>query len=156
MNLLPAFRWCEASPLGEAIRSSRWLFPVIEAFHLVAFAIIGGMILLVDLRLLGVTLKRYPVGDLARETRPFFLGSLVVMLGSGALLFVSESVKCYYSTPFWIKMTALALAIVFTFTVRQRAVNAGGGPWAGRLVAVISLGLWAAVAWGGRWIGFSG
>ena len=41
MNLLPFFQWCEASGVGTAIRSSQWLFPVIEAFHLLAFASIG-------------------------------------------------------------------------------------------------------------------
>jgi hypothetical protein len=67
-------------------------------------------------------------------------------------------VKCYYSAAFWFKMTSLALAIIFTFTVRQRVTQADDariGPIKGKLVALISLALWSGVGVGGRWIGFS-
>jgi hypothetical protein len=73
-------------------------------------------------------------------------------------LFLSESIKCYYSFPFWVKMTSLLLVIVFTFSVRRRVTQtdvAADRPLSGRVTAVISLLLWFAVAWGGRWIGFS-
>jgi hypothetical protein len=71
---------------------------------------------------------------------------------------VSEAIKCYYSFAFWIKMTAPALAIVFTFTVRRRvtlAEDARTSPTVRRFVGAISILLWATVGWGGRWIGFS-
>ena len=91
--------------------------------------------------------------------RPVAVGSLIVMIITGSLLFFSESVKCYYSNPFWIKMGALSLAIMFTFTARRMIVAADEtrlGPVWGRLAAVTSIVLWGTVAWGGRWIGFSG
>jgi hypothetical protein len=156
MNLLPFFQWCEASGVGSAIRGSTWLFPVIEAFHLMAFAFIGGAILVVDLRLLGVALRHEPPGELSRGAQPWLLGGLAVMVPTGTLLFLSESVKCYYSNPFWVKMTALFFAIIFTFTVRRKVAAAGDAPFWGRAVALISIALWGTVAWGGRWIGFSG
>ena len=159
MNLLPFFQWCETSWLGSSIRASQFMFPVIEAFHLVALAFIGGAILLVDFRLLGVVMRQQPVRALAQETQPYLVGSLIVMIITGSLLFLSESVKCYYSNPFWIKMVALALAIVFTFTARRKVISSDegrGGPVWSRLAAVTSIVLWGTVAWGGRWIGFSG
>jgi hypothetical protein len=162
MNLLPFFQWCEASGVGTAIRDSQWLFPIIEAVHLMAFASIGGAILLVDLRLLGVVLRREPPGELSRDAQPWLLGGLAVMVTTGTLLFLSESVKCYYSNPFRVKMMALFLAIIFTFTVRRKVAAAGEVPFTGavpltgKLVALISIVLWGTVAWGGRWIGFSG
>jgi hypothetical protein len=159
MNLLPFFEWCETTYLGETVRASLWQFPVIEAFHLVAFALLGGTILAVDLRLLGFAFRSQPVAMLMRSLRPWFIGALAVMVVSGVLLFLSEAVKCYYSYPFRIKITCLVLAIPFTFAVRNRVANADParvGPFWGRSVAVVSLLLWGAVAWGGRWIGFSG
>jgi hypothetical protein len=159
MNLLPFFQWCETSWLGSSIRASQFMFPVIEAFHLVALAFIGGAILLVDFRLLGVVMRQQPVRALAEEAQPYLVGSLIVMIITGSLLFLSESVKCYYSNPFWIKMGALALAIVFTFTARKRVIWGNEERTAliwGRLAAVTSIVLWGTVAWGGRWIGFSG
>ncbi len=158
MSLLPFFEWCENTAIGEAIRNSVWLFPVIESFHLVALALIGGAVLLVNMRLLGLVLERRSVSELARDAQPWFLGGLVVMFASGIPLFLSESIKCYYSFAFWVKMSALLAVLAFTFTVHRRVTLADEGrvgPVQGKLVAVVSLVLWAAVAWGGRWIGFS-
>ena len=159
MNLLPVFQWLEDTGVGRTVRDSIWLFPLIEGVHLGAFAVIGGTILLVDLRLCGFGLRRQPIALVAREAQPWLLGSLAVMIASGSLLFLSEAVKCYYSQPFRVKMSALFLAVLFTFTVRQRAATAEPSPASpvrGRLVALASIALWGGVAWGGRWIGFSG
>ena len=156
--LLPYFQALENSSIGQAIRDSVWLFPFIEAFHLLALAVIGGAVLLVDFRLLGLGLKRQPVAVIATDAQPWLIGSLLIMLTSGVLLFLSESIKCYYSFAFWTKMTALALAIIFTFTIRRRvtlADEARVGPLWSRVVGLTSILLWATVGWGGRWIGFS-
>ena len=152
MSLLPFFQWCEATPVGAAIRSSLWLFPVIETFHLLALAVIGGAVLMVDLRLFGLGMRRQPVAQVARDAEPWLIGSLAVMLPTGFLLFLSESIKCYYSDAFWVKMTSLALAMLFTFTVRRKFALAGHE---NKLVALLSLTLWCCVGAGGRWIGFS-
>jgi hypothetical protein len=156
--LLPYFEALEAGPIGDAIRSSTWLFPFIEAFHLVGLAVIGGAVLLVDFRLLGLGLKRQPVSELARDAQPWLIGGLVFMIGSGVPLFLAESIKCYYSFAFWTKMTALALAILFTFTVRRRVALAEQprvDAFRMRVVGAISILRWSTVGWGGRWIGFS-
>jgi uncharacterized membrane protein YhdT len=159
VNFLPLFQWLEASSIGNMIRSSLWLFPVIEAFHLVAFAILGGTVLITDLRLLGVAMRSQPIREIEREARPWLLGSLVVILITGVMLFLSEAVKCYYSFPFKVKITCLVLAILYTVTLHRRVAAADDssiGPIKGRVAALVSLALWGAVAWGGRWIGFSG
>ena len=158
MDLLPLFEWFYVTPVGETIRNSVWMFPVIEAFHLLGLGIIGGSILLVDLRLLGVGLTRTPVAQLSHDAQPWFLGALVLMFASGIPIFLSEATKAYYSFAFWIKMTCLLLALIFTFTIRRQVAQgalAVGRPELAKLTAVISLVLWFGVAWGGRWIGFS-
>jgi uncharacterized protein DUF6644 len=158
MSLLPFFLWCEHSAVGEAIRSSQWLFPVIESVHLLALVLIAGAVLVVDMRLFGLGLRRQPVAELARDAQPWLIGSLMVMLASGSLLFVSEATKCYYSLAFSVKMTSLFLAIIFTFTVRRKVAMADEArvrPLWSKLVAVVSVTLWSLVGMGGRWIGFS-
>jgi len=158
MSLLPFFQWCYQSAIGEAIRDSTWVFPVIEACHLLGLGLTVGAVLIVDLRLLGVGLSRQPVAQLSGSTEPWLLGSVTLMFTSGVPLFLSEATKCYYSFPFWVKMTSLVLVLLFTFTVRRRVTRAGLAsepPPLGRITALISLSLWFGVAWGGRWIGFS-
>lgn len=156
MSLLPFFEWCEHSGVGETIRNSLWLFPVIESFHLLALVVIGGCVLVVDLRLFGLGLRHQPLARLAVDTQRWLIGGLVVMIASGILLFTSEAIKCYYHVAFWVKMTSLLFALVFTFTVRRKVTMAEKtGPLRSKLVALVSVTLWSAVGIGGRWIGFS-
>jgi putative flippase GtrA len=158
MSLLPFFTWCEKSTIGEAIRNSQWLFPVIESVHLLALVLIAGAVLVVDMRLFGLGLRRQPVAQLARDAQPWLIGGLTVMLSTGILLFLAEAIKCYYSPAFAVKMTSLLLALIFTFTVHRKVVLADEsrvGPLWSRVVAVVSVALWSGVGMGGRWIGFS-
>ena len=159
MNLLSFCQWVSETPVGQAMSRSPWAFAVIESVHLLALAVIGGAVLLVDLRLLGFGLREQPVRDIARNAWPWFVGSLAVMLATGFMLFLSEPVKCFYSTPFRVKMASLLLGMVFAFTVRRKVSLAAEGrinPLIYKLVAVVSLALWFGVGAGGRWIGFSG
>ena len=153
------FMWCERTAMHDAIANSLWAFAVIESIHLLALAAIGGAVLVVDMRMLGFGLKQQSISEVARNAYPWLVGSLIVMLATGIPLFLSEPTKCYYSYPFWVKMTALALSIVFTFTIRRMVTRADDSrmrPVVYKLTAVVSLALWFTVGAAGRWIGFSG
>jgi len=156
--LLPFFEWCETLWLGQFVVGSNWLFPVIESVHLLALALLGGSILLVDFRLLGLGLRDRAVSELARDARPWMIAAVVAMVLTGIPLFLSEPIKCYYSTAFWIKMTTLPIALVFAFTVRTRVTRSESVRNTARrqqLVGALSIALWFTVAAAGRWIGFS-
>jgi hypothetical protein len=158
MSLLEFFQWCEQSHIGDTIRRSSWLFPLIEAIHLLGLGVIGGAVLVVNMRLLGLGLRRYSAARLARDAQPWLLGSLLLMIATGSLLFLSEAIKCYYHEAFWFKMASLFLAILFTFTIQRRVIFTGETqlrPVRDKLVALISILLWSGVGIGGRWIGFS-
>ncbi len=152
-------RWSEATAIGMAVRNSQYAFPIIEFFHLAALAVIGGAVLVVDMRLLGIGLRKSSVAQLARDAQPWMIGSLFVMIASGVCLYASEATKCVASPAFWIKMSALLLVTIFTFTVRRKITMDDEGrvsPLVCKSVGLVSVGLWFAVAWGGRWIGFGG
>ncbi len=159
MDLLALFQWFEESGLGRAVRESVWAFAVIESIHLIALVTMGGAALIVDMRLLNLGLRQRPVAELAREAQRFLSAGLVLLILSGSALFASEAVKCYYSTPFRIKIIALFFATIFTYGVRNRVALAEEGRVGSAskaIVAVLSIGLWFTVAAAGRWIGFSG
>lgn len=155
--LLPFFQWCESLWLGQAVVGSLWLFPAIEAVHLLGLAMLGGALLLVDLRMLGAWLTRTRVPDLARDARRWLLAAIAIMILTGVPLFLSEAVKCYYNDAFWVKMITLPIALAFTFTVRAAATTDAVHNTARRqkLVGALSIALWFVVAAAGRWIGFS-
>jgi hypothetical protein len=157
--MLPFIEWTASTWLSHAISTSTWAFAVIESVHLLALSVIGGAVLMVDLRLLGFGIRSRTLQEVARDAQPWFLGSWSVMVGTGLLLFVSEPQKLYYSLPFLVKMICLALGTMFAFTVRRRVTMAREGSvnpiWL-RVVALVSLALWFGVGAGGRWIVFSG
>src|SRR5204863_2794547 len=101
--LLPFFRWCDSTWLGETIRNSRIYFPIIETFHLLALTVLFGAVVVINLRLCRIVMSKQPVQILARDLAPWAFGSLVVILVSGTLLFLSEALKCYASKPFQVK-----------------------------------------------------
>ncbi|PYS23649.1 MAG: hypothetical protein DMG11_25205 [Acidobacteria bacterium] len=154
------FEFCERvqySPLLSAMRSSSWVFPLIASIHLMGLALIGGALLVVDLRLLGLGLRHQPVAQVARDAERWLLVSLLVLLPTGLLQFMCfAATKYYYLTAFWVKMAALSLALVFTFVVRRKVAMAEEtrmNPVWSKLVALVSLSLWSTVAITGRLIG---
>jgi uncharacterized membrane protein YhdT len=155
---LSFFEWCEHGRIGTGIRNSTWMFPTIEAVHLIGLGFVAGAVLVVDLRLLGFGLVRQPADQLAEDAEPWLIGSVALMILTGTLLFLSEATKCYYSWPFWVKMACLLSVLVFTFTVRRYVIRTKrdvSHPLLGKIVALVSLALWFGVGWGGRWIGFN-
>ncbi|MFV1985691.1 MAG: DUF6644 family protein [Gemmatimonadota bacterium] len=155
--LFPFFEWLEATAVGSALAQSLWAFPLIEAAHLVGLTLLGGTLLVGDLRLLGLGLTNQSIAEVAENMHRWMVGAVVFMLTTGLLLFISEPIKLYFSTSFLVKMITLPIALIFTFTVRRRIVRAGTADTTmkTRLVGAASLLLWFTVAAAGRWIGFS-
>ena len=157
MSLLEFFYALEYSTLLIAMRSSPWLFPVIATIHLFGLAMIGGAVLVFDLRLLGIGFVNQSPRELARQTIPLLLTGIAVMLLTGPFLFMCFATKYYYLAAFWIKLAAFALVLSLTFAVRRVLEDAGGERFVlrwRRPLAGASLFLWFSVALGGRLVGF--
>jgi hypothetical protein len=157
MSLLEFCRWLQYSAPLHSMRESPIFFPIVATIHLMGLALIGGSVLVVDLRLLGLALQNQPVAGLAHDAERWLFRGLVVMVTTGILLFMCFATKYYYLTFFWVKMAALIAVIVFTWSVRRHVVLAKDGdvgPIRRKVVALVSIFLWTTVAVGGRYIGF--
>ena len=155
--ILSFCRWCNNSFFGHGIRNSVWLFPFVEVFHLIGLGVLGGTILVLNLRLLGISFRGERTSDLAKDVRPWMIGSLAVMLVSGFLLFSTEAVKMYGNWAFRWKMIFLLSAILFTFTIHRKVASSDErriAPVWRIFVALLCLILWSAVGLGGRAIGY--
>ena len=156
MDWYNVFDSLEQMFIGQAIRESLWYFPAIEAVHLLGLALLGGAILVVDLRLFGVGLRDLSTAAVARSAHPWLIGSIALMFATGVPLFLSEAIKCFYNQSFWVKMIALACGLVFTFAVRNRVARSEtASALVCKSVAAASISIWFVVAAAGRWIGFS-
>jgi hypothetical protein len=157
MSLLEFCRWLQYSAPLHALRESPVFFPIIATIHLMGLALIGGSVLLVDLRLLGWGLQGQPAARVTADAERWLRVGLAVMVSTGILLFMCFATKYYYLTFFWVKMAALVAVVVFTRSVHRRvamANEADVSPFRRRFVALVSIFLWTTVAVGGRYIGF--
>ena len=139
--------------IENPLNSSPYSFPVLECFHIVGFAFSVGTIALVDFRLLGWGMRRETPAQIVRETFFWTLGGLVAMALSGLMLFSSDADNYYLNWAFDLKMFFLVLAIVFNYTIHRKTAMAER-PAGGKLVACVSMVLWACVIFGGIFIGF--
>jgi hypothetical protein len=143
------------------IRESALTYPVIMTTHLCSIAAFGGMILMTDLRLLGVAMKDYSIADVVNNLRIWKRIGFVIMVTCGVLLGSSEAVKYSGNPYFWIKMTLLALVGVHALVFRPRVYNhpevldgTPEPPQVAKAAAWLSLLLWVGLVCAGRWIGY--
>jgi hypothetical protein len=162
MSLLNLCEWLQATPVGVAIRESVWWFPLIEGAHVLALAVSIGMILLVDLRLMGYILTDRPVSVVSRQLMPWSLAGFAVMFTTGLLLFWCQAVKAYGSVYFRLKLLALLLAgmnaLIFEFRTR-RTIAAWDAdpvpPLQVRLAGGAGIMLWICVIAAGRTMAYN-
>ena len=159
--LLWLARWAENTEFFSYIRASAYTYPVILSLHMVAIALFGAMILLTDLRLLGLAMCSSSVSDLVDQLRvPKRIG-FVFAATCGVLLLGSKAEDYYYNVFFRIKIALFMLvmvhALVFRRSVYKRAAAIDREPQTPRLAklaAVLSLILWVGIFSAGRGIGF--
>jgi hypothetical protein len=140
-----------------AALENSWLFPLVEAAHLIGVAILVGTSVLVDLRLLGLGLRRLSAAGLARDLEVWTRTGLGVVLLTGPALFGSNIDRYGANPAFLFKLIVLAAALGVHFGVRRPFLERSGGDEGpsdrlARGIAVASTLLWTLVVLGGRGI----
>jgi hypothetical protein len=161
MTLLHLCQWLYATRLGTAIRESQFAFPIIESVHVMGITLLVGTVSIVDLRLLGVVLKREQVSKVVHQVLPLTWCGFVIMFISGFLLFWAKAEQCYGNSAFRIKLVLLLLAglnpLIFHSTVYRSVAEwdeAQFTPRGAKLTGVLSLTLWSAIIIAGRAIAY--
>ena len=149
MSILEICQWLEKTPLGVEIQQSVWWFPLLNVAHVLGMAVAAGTIAFVDLRLLGLGIKKAPISHITRNLLPWVWGGFVVMFISGSLLIASEAVMLYGNIAFRLKLCLLVLTginvLVFHRTVYRNVSTwemAPVVPFRARLAGGISLTCW--------------
>jgi hypothetical protein len=152
--------WLESTSVGSTIATSAWMFPAIESIHMFGIVTVVGSTSILDLRLMGVSLRNDSVSSVVGGTLRWALYGFVLMLITGVLMFVSEATRCYTNTGFRWKMLLLMFAglnaLIFHFSA-YRSVNKweqGGTPFAAKFAGAFSILLWFGIVGMGRWIAF--
>src|SRR6476661_3288950 len=104
-------------PSTNPLNTNEWAFPVCEVLHILGFAIGIGTITMVNIRLLGLGLKKETPAELWKGTFPWTLAGLALVLITGPLIFSSDPNMYLRNASFRFKITALVLAIIFNYTL---------------------------------------
>jgi hypothetical protein len=159
------FASIEGSTLAAWVRESPsiWAYATILTLHTVGLAIVVGVNVVVDLRLLGRA-PRIPVASL-RALFPIMWAGFAVNLASGLLLFMADATIKSGQRVFWVKLACITLALLVARTIAKRIGPAEAGHHIGiaeagrhidlepgdlRALAVASLFLWAGAIVAGR------
>lgn len=156
MIILEFIKWCDGTWVSQVIRNSTYIFPVVEVFHLFGLTLLLGIVTVVDLRILGVGMRRQSIPDLAGALAPWGVGAALLTIVTGILLFLSEAMKCYMNQAFPYKMWFLLGGIVL-YLITHRAIaspTSKMNPAVMKIVAVLTMILWFGVAVAGRAIAF--
>lgn len=148
------FHALDSSWLAEFVRASTWLFALTEVVHLIGITLLLGTLSVLDLRLMGLGLKKQSISEVAEDTYPWTLGGLIIAGLSGLLLFVSEAARLYDSPPFALKISLFVIAVIFTYTFQRRMTKATAVTAGSLFGGVLSMFLWFGVGFAGRAIAF--
>ena len=152
--------WLQNTSIATGIRESALVFPIILSLHLTGMGLFGGMILMTDLRILGIAMTKRPVSEVVNGLRHWKHLGLTLTATCGILLLWSKA-AIYYPNPYlWIKLTLFALIIIHALVFKSVYRNVADLdrspviPGRAKAAAVLSMILWIGVVTAGRWIGY--
>lgn len=119
-----------------------------QVFHILSLALIGGVAILMNLRLMGLGLTEETPSEMRRNLWKWMHLAVAGIIISGILIGMANAERLYDSTAFSVKMIALAAGIVFTYGVTfPLAARDGQFTRISALCAALALGIWAIALW---------
>jgi hypothetical protein len=151
----PFLRWIRDTPLGDAMRETPGLFPASEMAHFIGLSLLLGVMIVVDLRILGV-FRSAPYAAVLKLLPLAILG-FAINLVSG-ILFIACNPFLYFTNPaFFVKLAVILLgglnALWFTLAEHRQIAGLPSdaiAPLPARIMAGASLGMWILVIVLGR------
>lgn len=162
MDPTPLLTSLQETGLAVRIRDGLYIFPFLEAAHVIGLAIVFGTVAIIDLRLLGAASAHRPFHRVLSDVMKWTLAAFVLTAVTGALMFMTNAVVYFNNTYFRVKVLLLVLAglnaLAFEMTARRTVAQWDDSPSAppvGRTIAIVSLVVWVGVIFTGRMIGFT-
>lgn len=151
------FEWVDAIPSSIAMRESLYGYPGLLTAHVVSMCLFAGLVIMMDLRLVGVGNQRTPFSEIQKRTFPWQMLGLVLSSVTGLLLFYSQPMRYYGKVFYWTKLALMVLAGVnalYFHLTTYRSVAAWDTdavtPFGAKMAGAVSLVLWAGVVAFGR------
>ncbi|MFY9787121.1 MAG: DUF6644 family protein [Pseudolabrys sp.] len=153
--------WIDQTTLSQAIQVTKWVVPTVQTVHILAIAAVASSALMIDLRLIGVFWADRPMRNVSSRFLPFVWWPLLILFVTGALMIIAEPARSLKNPAFQLKMTLLVAALIVTGLIQYFQRRDAGFGELGRgshavavAVAIVSLALWSAIIFAGRWIAY--
>ena len=153
--------WIDATPLSQWMQVTNWVVPTVQTIHILAVAVVASSALMIDLRLIGVFWADRPMRDVSSRFLLLVWWPLCLLLSTGAIMIIGEPARSLKNPAFQLKMTLLVAALIVTGLfqfLRARHTAFGdlkSGPRATAVgLALVSMLLWSAIIFAGRWIAY--
>ena len=161
-SIVPALEWLEGLAWTTTVRESLWGYPYLETAHAVSIILFAGLVVVMDLRLVGVAFARAPFTQIQRRLFPWQMTGLALSSVTGVLLFCVDPLRYYGNIFFRVKLVLLAVAGInavwfhlSTYKRVERWDEARRIPMPARLAGAASLLLWAVIIVSGRLIAYN-
>ncbi len=159
--ILALAQWIQATVFFRDLRESWYVYPVVMSTHLLGIALFGGMVLLTNLRLLGLAMTGRSVSDVIGQFRVAKRVGLILIATCGILMLGSKAEEYYYNILVKVKLTLLLLMFVHGWYFRRSVYynteeidRAPRIPTRAKVAASLSLLIWTGIACAGRGIGY--
>jgi hypothetical protein len=155
------FEWVDAFPTSIAFRESYYVYPAFLTTHVISVCLFAGLVMMMDLRLLGVGNTRTSITEVQKRLFPWQMAMMVLSVFTGLALFYGQPMRFYANIFFWAKLVMIALtgvnAIAFhrlTYSSVASWDSSTAPPMGSKLSGVVSLVLWSGVIVAGRLIAY--
>lgn len=162
MTLTDTLQWLQSTRVAELVTQSLYGFQIVVGLHLLGLGLSVGLLVWVDLRLLGKVMRDVPASEVYRRLAPWMLAGFVVMFVSGGLLFVGYANAAYENMWFRIKVAALGMAAVnaaLYHLITERRVQQWEAkptpPIGARIAGLVSIAIWMVVVFAGRMMSYT-
>jgi len=154
--MLELARQLGTSGLSQAIQSTLWLTPLLQAIHILMIGIVFISVLMVVLRILGRYRADEPFTAIWQRFAPWMWWALAVMAATGLVLIIGEPLREASALSFWLKMALILVGVLSVLGLRRAAAGFTGTsmPFGTRLAATVVLVVWIAIIYLGRSIAY--
>lgn len=153
--------WLDTFQSSTNLHESLYMYGWVESTHVLTLSLFLGMLLIIDLRLLGVGFTNIPASTLLEKLdKPMMIG-FVIMVITGLLLYYAIPVRSTQSIFFRVKLILLVTAGINALLIR-RMTHEQVLPWDNeikpprriRVGAALSLTFWALIVAAGRMMAY--
>lgn len=159
--LLRLATWLDAQQWSTDLHESYYMYNWVESTHVLTLMVFLGLLIVIDLRMLGLAFVTVPASRIADRLTPPMMVGLLVMVITGLVLFYAIPVRTTQSIWFRLKVVLLIAAVINALLFRN-AMKKSVDTWDRdpippsriRWGAGVSLALWAGVVSTGRMIAY--